>query len=72
MKGLHQFAGRVMLVTGALFLFFIVTDQIGLSFPLWIKNPTFAVFGLALTIFAFTFKRWREDSDHTPEDSDRS
>jgi len=50
-----------MLATGALFLGFILSDLIGLSFPLWIKNYTFAIFGVALSIFAFTFKRWRED-----------
>jgi hypothetical protein len=61
MKAVHIFFGKVMLATGALFLGFILSDLIGLSFPLWIKNYTFAIFGVALSIFAFTFKRWRED-----------
>lgn len=61
MKAVHRFFGKVMAATGVLFLLFILTDQIGLSFPLWIKNYTFAIFGVALAVFAFTFKRWRED-----------
>jgi hypothetical protein len=61
MKAVHIFFGKVMLATGALFLGFILSDLIGLSFPLWIKNYTFAIFGVALSIFAFTFKRWRVD-----------
>jgi len=44
-----------------LFLGFIFTDLIGISFPLWLKNYTFAIFGVALSIYAFSFKRWRED-----------
>jgi|GEM_PF-4162837 hypothetical protein len=61
MKSVHHFFGKVMIVTGALFLGFIFTDLIGISFPLWLKNYTFAIFGVALSIYAFSFKRWRED-----------
>lgn len=63
MKAVHIFFGKVMLATGALVLLFFITDKIGASFPIWVKNYTFAIFGVALTIFAFTYKRWRQDPD---------
>jgi uncharacterized membrane protein YhaH (DUF805 family) len=61
MKATHNFFGKVMLFSGLLVLGFIFADKVGTSFPLWVKNYTFAIFGVALTIFAFTFKRWRDD-----------
>lgn len=61
MKAVHSFFGKVTLATGVLVLAFILADKIGLSFPLWVKNYTFAIFGVALSVFAFTFKRWRVD-----------
>ena len=61
MKGVHSFFGKVTLASGLLVVVFYLTDQAGPSFPLWVKNYTFATFGLSLAIFAFTFKRWRED-----------
>ena len=61
MKAVHKFFGKVMLATGALFLGFILTDLVGLPFPLWLTDFTFAIFGVALATYAFTFKRWRED-----------
>ncbi len=61
MKSAHNFFGKVMLFSGLLVLAFILADTVGASFPLWVKNYTFAIFGVALTIFAFTFKRWRDD-----------
>lgn len=62
MKRVHQFFGRVLLATGALMLFFIITESTGPDFPDWLVNGTFAAFGLSLAVFAFTYKRW------SPED----
>ncbi len=61
MKAVHSFFGKITLVTGILILMFFLTDKIGMSFPLWVKNYNFAMFGLALTVFAFTYRRWRGD-----------
>lgn len=62
MRRAHQFFGRMLLATGALMLFFIITDFTGPQFPTWLLNCTFAAFGLALAGFAFTYKRWTPDS----------
>ena len=61
MKAVHQFFGKVMLATGFLLLMFFITDNVGADFPVWVMNYTFAAFGVSLTVFAFTFRRWRED-----------
>ena len=61
MKAVHGFFGKATLVTGLLLFGYFLTDQVSLSFPLWVKNYTFAIFGISLAVFAFTFKRWRED-----------
>ena len=61
MKSVHQFFGKITLVTGILILMFFLTDKIGMSFPRWVMDYSFAMFGLALTVFAFTYKRWRGD-----------
>ncbi|MDE2899461.1 MAG: hypothetical protein OXN15_00325 [Chloroflexota bacterium] len=77
MKRVHQFFGRALLASGAFMLFLIITDFTGPAFPLWLKNWTFAVFGLSLAVFAFTYKRWSpEDPPQgppgTPENRDRN
>jgi len=61
MKAVHNFFGKVTFISGFLLVMFFVTDKMDAEFPLWVKNYTFAVFGIALAVFAFTFKRWRED-----------
>jgi hypothetical protein len=61
MKAVHIFFGKVTLASGLLVVMFFITDKMDAEFPLWVKNYTFAIFGVALSIFAFTFKRWRED-----------
>ena len=61
MKAVHLFFGKVMLATGLLLLMFFITDNAGADFPVWVMNYTFAAFGVSLTIYAFTFRRWRED-----------
>ena len=64
MKAVHRFFGKATLVTGLILFGFFLTDQVSLSFPLWVKNYTFAIFGVSLAVFAFTFRRWRaEDVD---------
>tara|TARA_B100000745_G_scaffold296684_1_gene242486 strand:- start:83 stop:277 length:195 start_codon:yes stop_codon:yes gene_type:complete len=61
MKAVHNFFGKITLATGILILMFFLTEKTGMDFPLWVKNYNFAMFGLALTVFAFTYKRWRGD-----------
>ena len=71
MKRVHQFFGRVLLATGALMLFFIITERTGPDFPDWLVNGAFLAFGLSLAVFAFTYKRWSPE-DPPPENRERN
>ena len=77
MKRVHQFFGRALLVSGAFMLFLVITDFTGPEFPLWLKNWTFAVFGVSLAVFAFTYRRWMPEDPPTgppgpPDNRDRN
>ena len=70
MKRVHQFSGRILLYSGGLLaLIFIVDWGLGIEIPVLIPNLTFAVFGLSLAVFAYTFKRWINDPVPGPQDS---
>ena len=74
MKRAHQFFGRLLLGTGAVMLFFIITDFTGPKFPTWLLNWTFAAFGLSLAGFAFSYRRWMPDEPPSgpPPDNQRN
>ena len=55
MGSARGFTGRVVLITGILLLLFIW--PLGNIGPTFVKNFTFIIFGVALTVFAFTYKR---------------
>ena len=55
MRNARTFTGRVVLITGIMMLLFIW--PLGSIGPRFVQNYTFIIFGIALTVFAFTYKR---------------
>ena len=55
MGSTRRFTGRVMLITGIMLLLFIW--PLGNVGPTFVQNFIFIIFGIALTVFAFTYRR---------------